>query len=273
MRLWSLGSGSKGNALLVECGDTRVLVDAGFPARTLAARLVAIGVEPSSITACVVTHEHIDHVRGAGVAQAKWGWALHASGGTVRESEHLCDSVVNEFSAGATLSIGRADITTVGVSHDATEPVGLVITDRASGARAAIVYDLGAVTSEVRCAVRDVDVLVIEANHDVGMLRSGPYPRYLQARIASRSGHLSNRDSAALCADAAHGSMSHVVLAHLSETNNEPELATTTVAGALGRTRFRGKVSAAAQHAPVGPFCAKHARMPAVQQLQLQLQL
>ncbi len=271
MRLWSLGSGSKGNALLVECGETRVLVDAGFPARTLAARLMAIGVAPESISACVMTHEHIDHVRGAAVAQAKWGWALHSSGGTVRGSDQLCDSVVNEFSAGDTLSIGRADITTVGVSHDATEPVGLVITDRASGARAAIVYDLGTATSEVRAAVRDVDVLVIESNHDVGMLRSGPYPRYLQARIASRSGHLSNRDSAALCAEAAHGALSHVVLAHLSETNNEPAVAIETMTSALGRTRFRGKVSTAAQHAPTGPFCAKQGRMPAAEQLHLQL--
>lgn len=272
MRLWSLGSGSKGNALLVECGDTRVLVDAGFPARTLSARLTAIGVAPGSISACVVTHEHIDHVRGASAAQAKWGWTLHASTGTVRGSEQLADSVVNEFGAGATFSIGRADITTVGVSHDATEPIGLVITDRASGARAAIIYDLGAVTSEVRTAVRDVDVLVIEANHDEGMLRSGPYPKYLQARIASRSGHLSNRASAALCAEAAHGALNHVVLAHLSETNNDHGVAKAAVTAALGRTRFRGAVSTAAQHAPVGPFCAKHSRSAGrVEQLQLQL--
>jgi phosphoribosyl 1,2-cyclic phosphodiesterase len=272
MRLWSLGSGSKGNALLVECGETRVLVDAGFPARTLAARLAAIGVAPASITGCVMTHEHIDHVRGACVAQAKWGWSLHASSGTVRGSDQLAGCTMTEFSAGATFSIGGADIETVGVSHDATEPVGMVITDRASGTRAAIVYDLGAATSEVRSAVRDVDVLVIEANHDEGMLRSGPYPRYLQNRIASRSGHLSNRASAALCAEAAHIGLSHVVLAHLSETNNDPSLATAAVGTALGRTRFRGRLSAAAQHAPVGPFCAKHSRLSArTEQLALAL--
>jgi phosphoribosyl 1,2-cyclic phosphodiesterase len=271
MRLWSLGSGSKGNALLVECGDTRVLVDAGFPARTLASRLAAIGVAPGSISACVMTHEHIDHVRGAPVAQAKWGWSLHASAGTVRGSEQLADAPVTEFETGATLSIGRAEITTVGVSHDATEPVGLVVTDRASGARAAIIYDLGVVTAEVRAAVREVDVLVIEANHDEGMLRAGPYPRYLQARIASRSGHLSNRASAALCAEAAHGGLNHVVLAHLSETNNDHGVARAAVSGALGRTRFRGTLSTAAQHAPTGPFCAKHSRMAAPVQLALAL--
>lgn len=267
MRLWTLGSGSKGNALVLECGDTRVLIDAGFPARTLAARLTAVGIAPASISACVVTHEHIDHCRGAAAAQAKWGWALHASAGTVSGGEYFADSVVCEFASGATLSIGQADVTTVSVSHDATEPVGLVVTDRASGVRAAIVYDLGAATPEVREAVRDVDVLVIEANHDEGMLRGGPYPRYLQNRIASRSGHLSNRASAALCAEAAHGGLNHVVLAHLSETNNDHALASATISAALGRTRFRGRVSTAAQHSAVGPFCAKHSRTARVEQL------
>ena len=271
MRLWTLGSGSKGNALLLECGETRVLIDAGFPARTLAARLAAIGIAPESISACVMTHEHIDHVRGAASAQGKWGWSLHASAGTVRGSEYFADAVVREFATGDTLSVGRADVSTVAVSHDATEPVGVVVTDRASGVRAAIIYDLGAATPEVREAVRDVDVLVIEANHDEGMLRGGPYPRYLQNRIASRSGHLSNRASAALCAEAAHGALSHVVLAHLSEKNNAPDVATSTVAAALGRTKFRGRLSAAAQHAPVGPFCAKQSRRPAAEQLQLLL--
>ncbi len=271
MRLWSLGSGSKGNALLVECGDTRLLIDGGFPARTLATRLAAFGVAPESITACVMTHEHIDHVRGAPVAQAQWGWSLHASAGTLRASEQLAAAPVTQFDAGATLSIGFADIATVPVSHDATEPVGLVITDRTSGVRAAIIYDLGVATSAVSDAVRDVDVLVIEANHDEAMLRSGPYPAYLKARIASRSGHLGNRAAAILCAEAAHRGLSHVVLAHLSETNNDPRLATDAIAGALGRTRFRGQVLAATQHAPVGPFGAKHARMPAAEQLQLGL--
>jgi len=267
MRLWTLGSGSKGNALLLECGDTRVLIDAGFPARTLAARLAAIGVAPGSIAACVMTHEHIDHVRGAASAQAKWGWSLHASAGTVSGAECFADATVTPFATGETLSIGRAEVATVATSHDASEPVGLVVTDRASGVRAAIIYDLGVATTEVREAVRDVDVLVIEANHDEGMLRGGPYPRYLQNRIASRSGHLSNRASAALCVEAAHGGLNHVVLAHLSETNNDHGLATATVTGALGRTRFRGRVSTAAQHSAVGPFCAKHSRTARVEQL------
>lgn len=272
MRIWSLGSGSKGNAVLVECGDTRVLVDAGFGVRTLAARLAAIGIAPASISACLVTHEHTDHTRGAAAAAARWGWSLHASAGTLAGSPELADAPVQTFAAGATLAVGRADIRSVPVSHDGAEPVGYVVTDRASGARSAIVYDLGTATPAVREAVREVDVLVLEANHDEGMLRSGPYPPFLQARIACRTGHLSNRAAAALGAECAHASLNHIVLAHLSEKNNDHGVATATVSRSLARTRFRGKVSTAAQHAPVGPFTPRLSRMtPVATQLALAL--
>lgn len=270
VRVWSLGSGSKGNALVVECGDTRVLVDAGFPARTLAARMRAVGIEPGSIGACLLTHEHTDHTRGAARAWRRWGWPLHATEGTIRESGGLAETPVARIAAGETFTVGRADLLPVATSHDATDPIGVVVTDRASGARAAIVYDLGCVTSPVREAVRDVDLLVIESNHDEGMLRTGPYPLYLQRRIASRTGHLSNRDAAALCADVAHRGLRHVVLAHLSENNNDHGVARATVTGALARTRFRGAVTTAPQHAPSGPFCpGAAATRGRVEQLQL----
>jgi phosphoribosyl 1,2-cyclic phosphodiesterase len=267
MRIWSLGSGSKGNAMLVECGDTRVVVDAGFPARTLAARLRAIGVAPASICACLLTHEHTDHTKGAARAWARWGWSLHASRGTIRNSPELADTPVQAFAAGDTLTIGRADVRTVRVSHDAMDPVGFVITDRSSGARAAIMYDLGVASDEVRSAARDVDVLVLEANHCETMLRNGPYPLFLQRRIASRMGHLSNRAAAALGADSAHSNLNHVVLAHLSEKNNDHQVATTSVKATLAQTRFRGTVSTAPQHGVAGPFVPKGARMALATQL------
>lgn len=272
MRIWTLGSGSKGNAVLVECGDTRVLVDAGFGVRTLAARLAAIAIAPASISACLVTHEHTDHTRGAAAAAARWGWTLHASAGTLASAPELQAAPVETFDAGATIAIGRADIRSVPVSHDGAEPVGYVVTDRASGARAAIVYDLGTATPAVREAVEEVDVLVLEANHDEGMLRSGPYPPFLQARIACRTGHLSNRAAAALGAGCAHASLNHVVLAHLSEKNNDPAVATATVSRSLARTRFRGTVSTASQHAPMGPFTPRLSRTtPVATQLALAL--
>ena len=269
MRVWSLGSGSKGNAVLVECGDTRVLVDAGFPRRILAARLAAIGVPPTSIQACVITHEHTDHTRGAAASARRWGWTLHATEGTVRHSPPLSRATVQRVSAGETVAIGRADVAVVRVSHDATEPVGFVVTDRVSGARAAILYDLGSVSEEVRVATRDVDVLVLEANHCEVMLRDGPYPPFLQRRIACRTGHLSNRAAATLGCDAAHANLNHVVLAHLSEQNNDCATATTTVSRALARTRFRGAVSTAPQHGVAGPFGPKGSRVAAATQLAL----
>lgn len=269
MRLWSLGSGSKGNAILVECGDTRVLVDAGFPARTLAARLKAIGVAPASVSACVITHEHTDHTKGARVASRRWGWSLHASGGTIDNSPELEGTNVRRFAPGETFALGRADVNVVRVSHDAAEPVGFIFTDRPSGARAAIVYDIGSPTDDVRRAMRDVDVLVLEANHCEAMLRDGPYPPFLQRRIACRTGHLSNRVAASLGAEVAHANLSHVVLAHLSEQNNDHGVATTTVSRTMSRTRFRGKISTAPQHDVAGPFAPRLGRTAATTQLSL----
>lgn len=269
VRIWSLGSGSRGNALVIECGDTRVLVDAGFPARTLAARLGAIGIAPDSIAACILTHEHTDHTRGAARAWRRWRWAMHATDGTIRESHELRHVPVARLDTGRALTVGRVDVDVVPTSHDATEPVGIVVTDRASGARAGIVYDLGCVTAAVRAAAAEVDLLVVEANHDEGMLRAGPYPFHLQRRIASRTGHLSNRDAGALAADVAHRGLGHVVLAHLSETNNDHGVATATVNRALAPTRFRGSVSVAPQDRLAGPFCPRAAVRPRSEQLQL----
>jgi phosphoribosyl 1,2-cyclic phosphodiesterase len=255
--------------MLVECGDTRVLVDAGFPRRTLARRLGVIGVAPGSICACVITHEHTDHTRGAARAAAKWGWSLHATAGTIANSPELAEAVVRRFTPGETMAIGRADVTAVRVSHDATEPVGFVITDRMSGARTAIIYDLGTATDSVRKAVRDVDVLVLEANHCETMLRDGPYPLFLQKRIACRTGHLSNRAAAALCAESVHVNLGHLVLAHLSEKNNDHAVATITVSRAIARTRFRGTISTAPQDAVAGPFTPRSSRMAVAVQLGL----
>ena len=255
--------------MLVECGDTRLLVDAGFPRRTLARRLSVIGVAPGSICACLITHEHTDHTRGAALAAAKWGWSLHATAGTIANSPELAEALVQRFSPGETMAIGRADVRAIRVSHDATEPVGFVVTDRVSGARAALLYDLGTATNSVRDAMRDVDVLILEANHCEAMLRDGPYPLFLQRRIAARTGHLSNRAAAALCAESAHVNLGHLVLAHLSEKNNDHAVATTTVSRAIARTRFRGTVSTAPQDAVAGPFTPRSSRMAVARQLNL----
>ncbi|MFL5576774.1 MAG: MBL fold metallo-hydrolase [Gemmatimonadaceae bacterium] len=268
MRLWVLGSGSRGNAVLVECGETRVLVDAGFNVRELASRLGAVGVAPQSIRACVITHEHSDHVKGACAAAEKWGWSLHASEGTAQAFPALLDADVRTFEPGASVEVGGLELRTVPTPHDAADPVAVVATSRRSGARAGVCYDLGHATDPVRVAMRDLDLLVLEANHDEGMLRAGPYPPSVQGRIASRHGHLSNRAAGALARECANPNLKHVVLAHLSESCNDHGVAERTVSLALAGTRFRGKVHVAMQHAVVGPFTPRMARCaPAPEQL------
>lgn len=259
-----LGSGSKGNAVLLECGDSRVLVDAGFPVHDLAQRLATLGIAPQSIEAVVLTHEHSDHVKGARAGAKRWGWSLYATEGTARAYPALLDADVATFEAGATLHVGRFELRAVPTSHDAADPVAVVATSKSTGVRAGVCYDLGCVTDVVRGAFREVDLLVLEANHDEGMLRAGPYPPSVCERIAGRRGHLSNRAAAAMARDAAHANMNHVVLAHLSESCNDHGLAASAVAAKLAGTRFRGKVSVAPQHSTAGPFLPRLSRCVAV---------
>lgn len=269
MRLSILGSGSRGNAVLLESGDRRVLIDCGFGPRALAQRLSALAVEPASIEACIVTHEHSDHVGGSVAAARRWGWSLHASAGTARSDVELAASAVQTFAPGAVLDVAGLDVATFASPHDAGAPVVLVATERTSGVRVGIAYDLGHVPEPVRSAFTDLDLLVVEANHDAGMLWSGPYPPSVRARIASRTGHLDNRAGAEFARACVNRNLTHVVLAHLSEQCNDHGVALTTVRGALARTAFRGQVHAALQHGPVGPFLPRVARQRAASQLSL----
>ena len=253
MRVWILGSGSRGNAVLIECGESRMVIDAGFGVRELAARLKHIGVDPKSIESCLLTHEHADHVKGAKSAMKRWGWALYASHGTATASR-LRGSLVQRFTPGETIRFTAMTVETTATPHDARQSVGYVVTGRASGVRAAFFYDIGHVNAAIAKACRDVDIMVLESNHDEEMLRNGPYPRWLQARIASDVGHLSNRGAAALARAVATKRMRYLVLAHLSEQNNLPSLALKSMRTALTRTVFRGTVTAAKQDLVVGPF-------------------
>lgn len=253
MKLWMLGSGSSGNAVLLESGDTRIVIDAGFGPRALARRLKAAGVAPASVQGCILTHEHTDHIKGAAAAARKWGWPLYATAGTAAAPE-LERATVTTVRAGETLRLGRFEVQTAATPHDASDPIGLLVTSTSTGTRAAICYDVGHVSESVRDLCREVDLLVLEANHDEGMLWAGPYPPWLCQRIAGDHGHLSNRAAGMLARDVASARLAHVVLAHLSEKNNTPIVAQRTVSGALRGTSFRGKLAAAEQDAVVGPF-------------------
>jgi len=254
MRMWMLGSGSRGNAVVLEAAGTRILVDIGFTPQVTIDRLAVADIAPESIGAVIVTHEHVDHVRGVRVLSEKFGWTPYASAGTIMAARELRDAGAIPFRAGDALAIGEIDIATVRSSHDAAEPVVLVATARRSGARAGIAYDLGVATQSVLDAMRDLDLLVLEANHDEDMLRHGPYPPSVRNRIAGRNGHLSNAAAAQLARDVAHRDLRHVVLAHLSESCNSPRAALESVSSGMPRARFTGRVSVASQDRVVGPF-------------------
>ncbi len=224
MRVCLLASGSKGNAIFVEAGDTRLLVDAGLSAREITTRLASIGVEGSDLHAILVSHEHTDHTRGAGTLARRFGIPLVISYPTCRESSRqLGKTACVEFESGYAFTLRDLQIDPFPITHDACDPVGFMIECREG--KLGIATDLGCVTSLVRDKLKECRLLVLESNHDEQMLIDGPYPWHLKQRIKSRHGHLSNIDASALLDDLLHPHLSGVFLAHLSEVNNDPAVA------------------------------------------------
>lgn len=254
MRAWTLGSGSSGNALLLESGAHRILIDCGFGPRAIATRLKAIGVDPESISALLLTHEHIDHAQGAERAQKKFRWPVYASAGTLGTLREIEARWRHPVAAGSTTLLDGFSVEAIAVPHDAAGPMAFAITATASGARVGIAHDLGAVPDALVSAFRDCDALCLEANHDVEMLRAGPYPRALQERIRGGRGHISNAECGALAARLAGPSLRAVTLLHLSEVNNTASLAERAVADPLRRAGYRGAVQAAARRSPAPAF-------------------
>jgi phosphoribosyl 1,2-cyclic phosphodiesterase len=265
MKVWVLGTGSRGNATVIDNGDTRVLVDAGFSARELKLRMATAGIAPESIEALVLTHEHRDHMCGAVRAARRWKWSVHATHGTVNGAPELEAVNVKPFTAGDTLTFSSMQVLTVPTSHDANDPVAVVATDVASGARAAVVLDLGRESAVLRKGLADVEVLVLESNHDEDLLAHGPYPISVQRRISGYTGHLSNREAGAIARACSHAELQHVVLAHISEQCNTADHALGTASAYLERSRFRGKVTAATQDHVCGAFVGSRRGGRAVQ--------
>lgn len=235
MRFRVLGSGSKGNATLVEGGGTRILLDAGLGPRILAERLQEAGVEPGTIDAIVLSHEHSDHTAGASRFSARWGVPIHASRSI---QAGLGDDRVEappfgDLEPAGSRAIGRLTITTFRVHHDARDPVGFLVEH--DGATLGHATDLGLLTGTVMTALASCDALLLEANYDPQLLRNGPYPWTLKERIVSDLGHLANGDVAAYLERGGSPRCRHLVLAHLSENNNHPELALRAASEGLGR--------------------------------------
>src|SRR5688572_12047494 len=210
-----LGTGSQGNAMVVECDDDRILIDAGFPARTIVRRLRLAGIAPESIRGIVLTHAHGDHAYGARVAARALQWAVYATQGTIDAMPELASLRPIAISPRETLKLDTLSIVPLRIPHDCAEPIGLRVESAATGARLGVVYDLGHVPSSVERALHDLDAVILESNHDEVMLRNGPYPRSVQQRIAGANGHLSNNAAARLARRIADRALRHVVLVHL----------------------------------------------------------
>ncbi|MFA6166149.1 MAG: MBL fold metallo-hydrolase [Gemmatimonadaceae bacterium] len=261
MRFCTLASGSKANATLVEVGTTRLLVDCGLGPRILAKRLAEAGVAPESVDALVVTHEHIDHVKGIAQAVAKWHWPVFSTRGTLNGIRDLPPERQHALSYGKPKSIGECSVELVRVPHDAAQPAAIVITAQRSGARIGVATDLGHVPDELGAAFERLDFLVFESNHDEDMLRNGPYPPFLQARIACETGHLSNRQTGGLLQRVVHKGLRHVLLAHLSQQNNEPAVALRAAKEALKKAAFKGTLGCASQDEVTFPGSVRGGQM------------
>lgn len=240
LRIRVLGSGSDGNATLVEGGGARVLLDAGLGPRQLVERLESAGVDPTALDAVLVSHEHGDHSRGAAAFSAKWGVPVGGTAGTFAAAalprEKLPALVALE--PGQVRSFARLAVRAVPVPHDAARPVAFVVTD--GDVSFGHATDLGHLSRGFVEAFRGCDAILVESNYDPAMLRDGPYPWSLKERILGPFGHLSNDDVARLLEKGLGESCRHVVLAHLSRKNNHAELARMAAEEALARAGRKG---------------------------------
>lgn len=234
MRFASLGSGSRGNALVVEAGSTRVLLDCGFGLRDTVRRLARLDLAPDSLAAVLVTHEHSDHIGGVFKFARRYSIPVWMTHGTLaaapqRDTELPQLRLVDGHVAHA---LGDLQILPFPVPHDAREPVQYVFADGVR--RLGVLTDCGSLTAHVVAMLDACDALVLECNHDAGLLAASAYPPALKRRIAGRLGHLDNEAAASLLAQVDVSRLQHVVAAHLSEQNNRPDLAVTALAAVLG---------------------------------------
>jgi phosphoribosyl 1,2-cyclic phosphodiesterase len=246
VRFRVLGSGSSGNTTVIESGETRILIDAGLGPREMAERLESAGVDPASIGAVVISHEHTDHARGAAAFSRKWGARLMGSRGTYAAAGFGAVDIAgyDVLEPDVPHAIGTMTVTGIAIPHDAAGPLAFVTT--AEGCTLGHATDFGHVSAGVVDGFRECDAVLIESNYDPGMLREGPYPWSLKERILGRHGHLSNGDVAAWLGRGMGDACRTVILAHLSRTNNHPDVARMTAEAALrrrGRTEVRLEVT------------------------------
>lgn len=232
MRFASLGSGSAGNATVVVAGNTRLLLDCGFTIKETVRRLANLGVEPQELTGILVTHEHADHAGGVAPLARRFNLPVWATYGTLAMLRDRELPQVTPIHAHCSLQIGDLEVHPFPVPHDAAEPCQFVFAYR--DARLGVLTDTGSITAHILSHLRGCRSLILECNHDVEMLRAGPYPPAVQARVASAYGHLANHQAAELLQKFATDELHTLLLAHISSNNNTPQEALRSVTTALG---------------------------------------
>ncbi|MGD9043486.1 MAG: MBL fold metallo-hydrolase [Desulfobacterales bacterium] len=227
-----LASGSRGNAIYISDGTTAILVDAGLSGIEIKRRLLSRGLNPKDLDAILVTHEHSDHIQAVGVLSRQLNLPVYLNR-KIEKKAPIGNPVheIRTFQCGSDFRINNLVVHPFAISHDATNPVGFTFGQ--NGKRIGLATDLGTITPLVKSNLQHCHLLIIEANHDPDMLVNGPYPWPLKQRIQSRSGHLSNKQSKNLLMELQHRGLEHVILAHLSETNNTPQKVLDEVSKAL----------------------------------------
>ncbi|MCT8977528.1 MBL fold metallo-hydrolase [Clostridium sp. CX1] len=235
-----LYSGSSGNSIFVSSDGAKVLIDAGLPGKSIEKALVDIGQNPTNIDGIFVTHEHTDHTKGVGVLSRKYDIPVYANLSTWNAmsktvgkiKEHNIKIIDNSY-----VNIKDMDVISYKISHDAADPSGYSLISK--NKKACVATDLGEFSNEVQKILEDADVILLESNHDVQMLKFGPYPYNLKRRILSNIGHLSNEDCGKAVVGITNNKFKKVILGHLSKTNNYPELAYQTVVNVLNDSNVK----------------------------------
>ena len=234
LRVCVLGSGSKGNCTYVESPEARILIDAGLSAREIERRLHQVDRSPAELDGVMISHEHSDHIHGVGALARRYKLPVYANHATWQRAQHLVGRVneVHEFCTGSPFRLKDLLIDPFSLPHDADDPVAFRLVWRRRSL--AVVTDLGFPSQLVRERLRGCHLLLLESNHDESMLKAGPYPWPLKQRIGGKSGHLSNVQSSQLLREVLHDELEHVILGHLSEINNRPDLACLVAQDSLG---------------------------------------
>jgi phosphoribosyl 1,2-cyclic phosphodiesterase len=262
LRVTILASGSAGNCTLLETGRSRLLVDAGLGKKETLRRLAAVGRQVDRLDGIVISHEHTDHIGSLAQVLGQWRTTVYLTEATHAEVNRILPESaqkrldkVEHIRAGFRFLVGDIEVSPISIPHDAADPLGFTFC--ANGTKVSIVTDLGYLPELVKFHLRDSDCLMLESNHDLEMLKVGPYPWHIKQRVMSRTGHLSNHTVSEFLADAEEfdARARYLVLAHLSENNNNPDVARISAEEALGQrtgaAAFSGELMIASQDVPL----------------------